>query len=131
MTTNNILNEVNNTIKNMSNGEHCGRGFLIDLKDTITIKEPQSSEFSFVLEKDNDSFQDYGYDNETQELLDTWKNNNLGDVIEVEFEIYDHRSNHPRGYVLKNTTTGEVFSNYIFTHMELDENTWFCEKKAS
>ena len=134
MTTNDMnkaVEEVKNLIVEINGMTNCGRGFTIDTSESFEVKVNNPQEWNFIMTKDNDSFQDYGYDKETQELLDTWKNNNLGDVMEVCMEVFSSRNTQPEGFVLRNQRTGEIFTQYIFSMMELDENTWFCEKKAS
>lgn len=123
---NKVVEEVKNLIIEIDGNTRCGRGFSIDTSESFEVKVNNSQEWNFIMEKDNETFQEYGYDNETQELLNTWKNNNLGDVIEVCMEVFSSRSKYPEGYVLRNQRSGEIFTQYIFSSMELDENTWFC-----
>lgn len=126
-TTTQLQTNLQTAISKFKDGIHCGRGILMD-NDEYRLGENEefgNSHFAFTLE--DDCFLEYGYDEDTQNMLNEWKEKNKGETFDVKYTIsqFDDMKD-VDGLIIANVRTGEVFDSYIFSHMELDENTWFC-----
>ena len=91
---------------------------------------PNFGESEWRFKMDEDCFQTYDYNNQQYSglVLQLQRLGNIGEEFDVLYKVIDKEDGAESGLVISNLN-GECFDSYVFSHMELDENTWFCRVK--
>jgi len=74
-------------------------------------------------EMNNDCFKTYDFDDKTNQMFDKLIDENLNEDFDVKYFVYNKEFNYNEGCIIGSLKDGKIFDDYIFSMMELDENT--------
>ena len=76
---------------------------------------------AFIMHKD--AFEAYEYEGSDEMFLSLLKWGNIGEKFDIKYWVTEEGEDHPSGCFIANVKSGQVFERYVFSHMELDDNT--------